>query len=48
MNTQIDIQVIPLVIYVNVATTKINVGKNLTTIHCTFFETRSYTLENYI
>jgi|GEM_PF-1542096 hypothetical protein len=35
MNTQIDIKVIPLVIYVNVATTKINAGKNLTTFHCT-------------
>ena len=35
MNTQIDIQVIPLVIYVNVATSNINAGKNLTTFHCT-------------
>ena len=29
MKHQIDIQVIPLVIYVNVATSKINAGKNL-------------------
>jgi hypothetical protein len=35
MKHQIDIQVIPLVIYVNVATSKINAGKNLTTFHCT-------------
>lgn len=35
MNDQIGIQVIPLVIYVNVATSKINAGKNLTTFHCT-------------
>jgi hypothetical protein len=35
MKHQIGIQVIPLVIYVNVATSKINAGKNLTTFHCT-------------
>jgi hypothetical protein len=35
MNTAIGIQVIHLVIYVNVATGKINAGKNLITFHCT-------------
>jgi hypothetical protein len=35
MKHQIGIQVISLVIYVNVATSKINAGKISTTFHCT-------------